>query len=195
MYKEIGCFDDLMDYLTRIGNQYGFTMIEPVARKISKLVSDDPAYIRYNRRHGTITVIGCYIHNWTYYKGRDKISHGFDYAVINPHTLETVKAVSYNTFIDFLPHGSGIDGNWHFELLTNGRIVAHNSYHAMDQWGGYWGWIDFSATLQIDPQFGTISLINVRNHADYVPSFLGGHREQADYLYQTIEGTLCYNQP
>ena len=38
--------------------------------------------------------------------------------------------------VDTLPHGSGINYNWHVDV-TNRRIYAYNSYDAMDEWGGY----------------------------------------------------------
>lgn len=41
-----------------------------------------------------------------------------------------------------LPHGSGIDGDWHIEEKGN-NIYAGNSYHCMDDVGYYVGWQDF----------------------------------------------------
>lgn len=45
-----------------------------------------------------------------------------------------------------LPHGSGIDSDWHFSYSGN-RIIASNSYHVMDCMGSYSGWVDFSVYL------------------------------------------------
>lgn len=52
-----------------------------------------------------------------------------------------------------LPHGSGIDYAWEFTFLQNGKIKAHNSYHAMDEWGGYCHIYDFYATIHINHLF------------------------------------------
>ena len=46
-----------------------------------------------------------------------------------------------------LPHGGGIDADWNIEFLKNGNIVCHNSYHCMDTYGGYDGWIDFKVKI------------------------------------------------
>jgi len=46
--------------------------------------------------------------------------------------------------LEDLPHGSGIDCDWHIEKAKSGKIVAHNSYHCMDDMGGYCGYADFS---------------------------------------------------
>lgn len=43
---------------------------------------------------------------------------------------------------DLLPHGSGIDCDWTLDV-KRGKVVASNSYHAMDEWGSYDGWADF----------------------------------------------------
>ena len=46
------------------------------------------------------------------------------------------------SMIDELPHGSGIDYDW-FADVTERRIYAYNSYHAMDEMGGYCHSYDF----------------------------------------------------
>jgi len=202
--KEIGCFDDLLAYLDRVGRQYGFitgpgfpgwiiqaqTQLCDLVNMIENAVSYK-MMIHYNRKDGTILAIGSRGYNYTYYNGKADFTHDLDYTLINPFTLSTIRC---NTLADLLPHGSGIDADWHFTVTDRGSITAHNSYHAMDEYGGYWGWIDFSASLRIDPRYGIVRLVNVRNHADYIPSWLGGHRMQADYLHETIDSALSYNQ-
>lgn len=47
-----------------------------------------------------------------------------------------------------LPHGSGIDGDWHVESHTDTQVVFRNGYHTMDEFGGYDGWINFTVTYQ-----------------------------------------------
>ncbi|MFW9958808.1 MAG: hypothetical protein ACFFCT_12115 [Candidatus Odinarchaeota archaeon] len=53
---------------------------------------------------------------------------------------------------DILPHGSGINGDWGFEL--KGDIVeASNFYSAMDEMGGYCHDWHFTATIKINSWF------------------------------------------
>jgi len=49
-----------------------------------------------------------------------------------------------------LPHGSGIDYDWTFERLQNGKIVFSNAYHFMNECGMYVGSLDFSVTVDVD---------------------------------------------
>lgn len=47
---------------------------------------------------------------------------------------------------EFLPHGSGIDLDWDIE--DKGKYYkCINSYHYMDEYGYYDGWIDFSVII------------------------------------------------
>lgn len=45
-------------------------------------------------------------------------------------------------FADQLPHGSGIDASWEYHTTAN-YVYFCNSYHCMDEYGGYDGWQDF----------------------------------------------------
>ena len=51
--------------------------------------------------------------------------------------------------IDMLPHGSGIDGTntIDFDKSNDSKIIIQSSYHCMDEYGGYDGWIDFSVII------------------------------------------------
>jgi hypothetical protein len=42
-----------------------------------------------------------------------------------------------------LPHGSGIDSDWGMSEERGGMASFANSYHGMDEYGGYDGWLDF----------------------------------------------------
>ena len=48
---------------------------------------------------------------------------------------------------DQLPHGSGINCDWHTTATSKdgvvNKITFSNSYHAMDEMGGYVGYVDF----------------------------------------------------
>lgn len=51
---------------------------------------------------------------------------------------------------DILPTGSGIDCNWSFTEQKNGNILAHNSFHCMNEYGFYDGWADFTIIFKKD---------------------------------------------
>lgn len=63
------------------------------------------------------------------------------YGVCN---IDKIKEEIEKLLIEILPHGSGIDADWHFKFCKNGTIFAYNSYHAMDDSGSYIKWINFS---------------------------------------------------
>lgn len=49
-----------------------------------------------------------------------------------------------NYLDNVLPHGSGINCNWEFDYQRNGKVIARNSYHCMDEDGYYCGYADFT---------------------------------------------------
>jgi hypothetical protein len=67
--------------------------------------------------------------------------------------MKTIKAYSQDqmdaieAFLkSFLPSGSGIDADWGI-IFKGLKVVCVNSYHQMDEMGGYNGWKDFKFTL------------------------------------------------
>lgn len=52
--------------------------------------------------------------------------------------------------LNHLPHGSGFDVNpsidW--DATEPNKIVINGSFHAMDEWGGYLTWIDYTIILE-----------------------------------------------
>jgi hypothetical protein len=84
-----------------------------------------------------------------------------------------------------LPHGSGIDYDWNVEKRGR-KYYASNSYHAMDDFGGYCCINDFTATLRLeengDVVLERIVLHDFNNHAHH-----GGRADLKDYLSQTID--------
>ena len=83
--------------------------------------------------------------------------------------------------LDNLPHGSGIDYDWMAEKLGNGKIKAHNAYHAMDENGFYCRVFDFSVTFRpSDP--GDFRLMFHGCNPEKVSCGLG----LRDYLEETI---------
>jgi hypothetical protein len=71
-----------------------------------------------------------------------------------------------NAIIDKLPHGSGIDGDWHIEAKQR-TIVASNFYHCMNENGFYDGYADFTLYIPL------------KNPIDFKLHFRG---EDAQYL-------------
>lgn len=54
---------------------------------------------------------------------------------------------------DVLPHGSGIDYDWDFEVLDNNTVRASNGWHYMSPDGYYLGGIGFDVKLHRDGTF------------------------------------------
>lgn len=65
---------------------------------------------------------------------------------------------------NFLPHGSGIDGDWDVTISPEDtdfdgrvyRVVCSNSYHGMAN-GMYAGWLDFMVTFDLDDELDIIT--------------------------------------
>jgi hypothetical protein len=58
-----------------------------------------------------------------------------------------------------LPHGSGINGDWHFEE-TQRSVRCLNTYSAMDEWGGYCH--DYPVVVTIPKYSGFPALTEMR---------------------------------
>ena len=78
--------------------------------------------------------------------------------------------------IENLPHGSGIDADWTADK-ARGTIVCHNSYHCMDEMGGYDGWVNFTVTIKPSLQFG---------HRMTISGRFGKYQDIRDYLYDIL---------
>lgn len=46
-----------------------------------------------------------------------------------------------------LPHGSGINNEWEFVWLKNGKVKAKNAFHCMNDVGYYDGYADFTVVI------------------------------------------------
>ena len=94
-----------------------------------------------------------------------------------------------------LPHGSGIDYDWSFNIQQNGLIQCHNSYHAMDEYGGYCHVYDFSMKIKptiLNPDF-IVSNVDNPLKFEYVSFSFKGQKEYSccgyglrEYLIDTV---------
>ena len=92
----------------------------------------------------------------------------------NKHEAKLIK-----TLLNTLPHGSGIDCDWTFDI-TDKMIRCSNSYHRMDEYGGYRGYIDFSVVIKTDHRM-------IDGRLDYnIKGQFGKYQDLKDYLYDTI---------
>lgn len=55
--------------------------------------------------------------------------------------------VSVDLLADRLPHGSGIDGDWHITVRRNGDLSLYADYHMMNDGGYYCGWRTLRASI------------------------------------------------
>jgi hypothetical protein len=93
-----------------------------------------------------------------------------------------------------LAHGSGINGDWHIEG-KHGYIRLSNSYHAMDQMGGYDGWADFTAILRpkkiTQPDGSSYEYLDVAIHFNgSYSNRLATKYDLRNYLAETITNSL-----
>jgi len=91
---------------------------------------------------------------------------------------------------EVLPHGSGIDSNWDFDYQKNGKVLAMNSYHCMDENGYYYGWADF--TIKFD-MFKDLRAFKLEFNGKR-SSYLNDKHMLRDYLEDTIYNSLPENR-
>ena len=91
---------------------------------------------------------------------------------------------------DILPHGSGINCNWEFDYQKNGKVIARNSYHCMDEHGYYFGYADFTIKFYLfrDLKSFTLEFNGSYSHA------LNRKYLLRDYLEDTIYHSLPENR-
>ena len=85
-----------------------------------------------------------------------------------------------------LPHGSGIDSAWEFQVRKNGNVVCKNSFHAMDEYGGYDSYMPFNFTVYYDD----INNRLVFNHLVCNESRRKSHLGLKDHLESIIDYAL-----
>ena len=78
--------------------------------------------------------------------------------------------------IERLPPGSGIDCDWEYKI-TSKSIHFMNSFHCMDEFGGYDGYQDFKIRFPIDADDWT---------QDFVFTFRNGKGKHAWHLEEYL---------
>lgn len=105
---------------------------------------------------------------------------------------EKIALSELESYEDLLPSGSGIDSGCKIDLEKSrvNKIVINSSYHLMDEFGGYCGWVDFKVT--VTPQLSGFPSVRVMfidyKHMDYQQKkLLYG---LTDYLYNVFYNAL-----
>ena len=91
----------------------------------------------------------------------------------------------HNTLLSVLPHGSGIDCKWSFNI-TDRAILCTNAYHVMNENGMYIDWVGFTVKIKtghrcIDSQLD-ISITGKFSERK--------HQDVKEYLYEIIPDSL-----
>ena len=85
--------------------------------------------------------------------------------------------------LENLPHGSGVDCKWEFDWLANGKLVAKNAFHCMNDAGYYEGFADFS--VKFNKPREDLSVFDLAFHGDVAQRLAQKHMLR-DYLDETI---------
>lgn len=82
----------------------------------------------------------------------------------------------------YMPHGSGIDGEYSIDYNDYEKLVIHSSFHRMDKNGMYIEWIDFRVVVLPSLMFG----ININIHGAF-----GKHQDlKNEYLHEIFDHAL-----
>jgi len=107
------------------------------------------------------------------------------------------------SILESLPHGSGIDCDWTTKERKNGNLEFSNSFHRMDEMGGYDGWQDFTVIFYrhkadrlndlSGPLDGCVQIVHRKGDWDFRVEFNGpvSKRNSAYGLKDYLEETLA----
>ena len=88
--------------------------------------------------------------------------------------------------IDLLPHGSGIDCDWEYDVPeTSNTVRLSNSFHCMNENGMYDGYADFTLIVDVKP--------TVSHLYGFRLQFNGRESQRLNYKYglrEYLEDTL-----
>ena len=76
---------------------------------------------------------------------------------------------SLESFVNELPHGSGIDCTWGGYVKGN-YVYFHNSYHCMNEGGFYDGYQDFRIRIDKSDFYRMLNAARNMNHYKFEPS-------------------------
>lgn len=126
----------------------------------------------------------------------ERISFGFYSVAIEGNQDRAI--VDVKALAEALPHGSGLDTDWHMTVHSNGSVTCQTEYHTMDEYGGYAGWIPVRFILR--------KATDTREHAltgpcegqtqvlyrkgDMIGRFTA-RAEHADYLFDCVSCALA----
>lgn len=102
----------------------------------------------------------------------------FDYYFNNRHIID-------EWLVRVLPHGSGINCDWKISAQLNGKILASNAYHCMDENGFYCGFADFTVKTDLAKPEDFVLQFNGKLAAK-----LNDRHILRDYLEETIHYAL-----
>lgn len=120
------------------------------------------------------------------------------YKVLVSQEFPTPACIDLDKLADILPHGSGIDGDWHFTVRKNGDVHIACEVHAMNENGYYDGWTTWTATIrkakrdEMHPLIGRMEGYSqvTRRAGDIYLSGGTSARGYGDWIYETVDSNL-----
>ena len=76
-----------------------------------------------------------------------RLNHGSFFAIYLDNPNDYAPCVDIERLWSLLPHGSGIDGDYHIRVFKNGSVHVYGDWHSMNEDGYYTGWTPFTVTL------------------------------------------------
>ena len=137
--------------------------------------------------------------------GTTTISHGYYNVRIESSPALRRPHVDPTSLANLLPHGSGIDADWHIQVTNHGDLRVRSSFHHMNENGMYDGWYEFSFRVfkhktshyhKLHGNLtGKVQVIHKRGDIDITPVvmttqryFKEGHEEYlTDTIYHALE--------
>ncbi len=95
-----------------------------------------------------------------------------------------------------LPHGSGLDTDWHITVRRNGDLALATELHTMDKHGCYSGWRTVRASVkrvraEVRHQLGSGGYYQVTNRLGDIVLAVATRGDLGDCLYETLYDALA----
>jgi hypothetical protein len=114
------------------------------------------------------------------------------YATYLDNPFNATPCVDVAKLADALPHGSGIDSDWHVTIRKNGNVHVTSQFHNHGE-HGYAGWVSFSFRIyrarrdKLHPLKGPMAgKVQVTARKGDIQFSLSCRGELGDYLHETI---------